>query len=271
MLTGATFPAGAPFSSPSAFWQRILPAEVRDRLARAPARRRDVLGGWLLLIAQATLIRTQRREWHRALGKVSYVLVPLIVVSTLLLAHYRMKQEINQDLLYFFYVQVALVGVLALFMGDGDPQPAIADAAHALHGLRARSPSSTRSWRACSTSSGIDYPPTQVLTYALVDAILLVLIRSDVRRAADDRRCIPACSRSSSRRSCRRSSCTRRPAGAPSSSGTPRFPCPDALGAGALGALEDRLDLRGIHGLHEVVVEARLARAARGRSPGPSR
>src|SRR6266550_7517516 len=55
----------------------------------------------LLLIAQAGLVRARQLPLHRALGKVSYGLVPVIVVSTLLLAHYRMKQGLTEELLYF--------------------------------------------------------------------------------------------------------------------------------------------------------------------------
>src|SRR5688572_1154325 len=66
---------------------------------------------WLLLLAaQAFLIRSGRRPLHRALGKVSYGLVPLIVASTLLLAHYRLRQgPPNAELLYFFCVQLGLM------------------------------------------------------------------------------------------------------------------------------------------------------------------
>jgi hypothetical protein len=66
---------------------------------------------WMvLLLAQAGLIRAGLRPLHRALGKVSYGLVPVIVVSTLLLAHYRLRQGTpDAELLYFFYVQGALL------------------------------------------------------------------------------------------------------------------------------------------------------------------
>ena len=66
---------------------------------------------WLgLLVAQAFLIRAGRRPLHRALGKVSYALVPVIVASTLLLAHYRLRQgPPGEELLYFFCVQLGLL------------------------------------------------------------------------------------------------------------------------------------------------------------------
>jgi hypothetical protein len=46
----------------------------------------------LLLIAQPLLIRTGRRDAHRLLGKSSLLLAPLIIVSSLLLAHARISQ-----------------------------------------------------------------------------------------------------------------------------------------------------------------------------------
>jgi hypothetical protein len=48
---------------------------------------------WLgLLITQPLLLLASRSATHRALGRVSYVLAPLFVVSSLLLAHYRFSR-----------------------------------------------------------------------------------------------------------------------------------------------------------------------------------
>ena len=45
---------------------------------------------WMgLLVSQPLLIRSGKRELHRRIGKVSYVLVPFIVIASLLLAHHR--------------------------------------------------------------------------------------------------------------------------------------------------------------------------------------
>lgn len=75
-----------------------------------------VMFAWCaLLIAQAWLIRGGLRRQHRALGKLAFVLVPAIVVSTFLLAHYRLRQGVPPpDLLYFFYVQLALLAFFVL-------------------------------------------------------------------------------------------------------------------------------------------------------------
>src|SRR5215475_5735242 len=64
-----------------------------------------VMASWLaMLVAQAFLIRSNRRPIHKLLGKASYVLAPLVVLSTLSLAHMRLAEAGNApsvDLLYF--------------------------------------------------------------------------------------------------------------------------------------------------------------------------
>ena len=45
----------------------------------------------LLMVLQAYLIRSNKRATHRATGKLSYLIVPLIIVSTILLSHYQEK------------------------------------------------------------------------------------------------------------------------------------------------------------------------------------
>ena len=44
----------------------------------------------VLLVVQAQLIRTQRRPWHRQLGKSSYVLAPAVAIITTAFVHYRL-------------------------------------------------------------------------------------------------------------------------------------------------------------------------------------
>ena len=45
----------------------------------------------LLLIAQPLAVRKRRMQVHRSLGKASFVLAPLMVLSIVLLAHSRIK------------------------------------------------------------------------------------------------------------------------------------------------------------------------------------
>jgi uncharacterized membrane protein YozB (DUF420 family) len=51
-----------------------------------------------LLIAQPFLLRAGRRELHRRLGQLSYILAPLVVISALLLAHARLPAPGDPDL-----------------------------------------------------------------------------------------------------------------------------------------------------------------------------
>lgn len=45
---------------------------------------------WLsLLVVQPVFVVTRRRKWHRLLGRTSWLLAPLFVVSSFLLAHFR--------------------------------------------------------------------------------------------------------------------------------------------------------------------------------------
>ena len=63
--------------------------------------------GWLLLLVmQAYLIRTNRRPIHRQTGKLAYLLGPWIVVSTIVLANYRLEQRgLTPEGLYIFGLQ----------------------------------------------------------------------------------------------------------------------------------------------------------------------
>ena len=47
----------------------------------------------LLLIIQPILIRKNQRKWHRIIGKCSYALVPIVLISAILLRHYQIISE----------------------------------------------------------------------------------------------------------------------------------------------------------------------------------
>lgn len=144
-----------------------------------------VMFAWLLLLtAQAYLIRTDRRAWHRRLGKVSYFLVPLIVLATLSLSHYRVREsgaEPPLELLYFLYVQLALLGLFVL--------------SWALAIFHRKSPKLHGRYMVCTALAvvdpilarllnlhlGVDFPSAQFLTYGFVDLILLCLLAADWR------------------------------------------------------------------------------------------
>lgn len=47
----------------------------------------------LLLIVQPMLIRTKKFRTHRLIGKFSYILVPILFISIILLAHFRLNPD----------------------------------------------------------------------------------------------------------------------------------------------------------------------------------
>lgn len=67
--------------------------------------------GWcLLLISQAFLIRTARGGLHRAMGKLSFVWAPYVIVSTIVLGHYRLNvRGLTPEGLYLIAIQLFLL------------------------------------------------------------------------------------------------------------------------------------------------------------------
>ena len=64
----------------------------------------------VFMITQAYLIRANKRSVHKQVGKLSYVIAPLIVISTLVLAHYRLRPEgLTDATLYFLALPIALL------------------------------------------------------------------------------------------------------------------------------------------------------------------
>lgn len=71
----------------------------------------------MMLVAQPAAIRARRLDLHRSLGKVSFGLVPLIVLSVILLAHSRISGLTGPALAgqsYLLYLQVSLVALFTL-------------------------------------------------------------------------------------------------------------------------------------------------------------
>lgn len=133
----------------------------------------------VMLITQGYLIRSDYRPAHRLVGKFSFILVPVIVLSTLSLAHFRVQEagkEPSTEILYFLYVQLSLLVVFVL--------------AYVLAIANRRTPSIHAGYMVCTALAlvdpifarllynhlGIAPPLLQVLTYAFIDLILLWLI-----------------------------------------------------------------------------------------------
>lgn len=133
----------------------------------------------LMLIVQSTLAGRRSFEAHRAIGKTSFVLVPVILASTLLLAHYRMRSGINRELLYFFYVQSALLVqfLVAYFFAIANRRmPPVHMRFMACTALALVDPIFAR---LLYNHFGIEPPLLQLITYGFIDLILVALIVHD--------------------------------------------------------------------------------------------
>ena len=142
--------------------------------------------GWCaMLIVQASLIRTHRRSLHRATGKISVVLVPLIIYSTLWLANFRLNQRaLSDEGVYVLGLQLFLLLLFMIFYVQAMRH-------------RARSDVHAR-WMICTSLTlldpifarviGVNFIPApletmvaQYITFAMVDLILLALILRDLK------------------------------------------------------------------------------------------
>ena len=73
-----------------------------------------------MLISQAYLIRNGLKQTHRLVGKLSYALVPFIVIATVNLVHFRMKAsagQLSNVSLYFTALMLNAVVVFAILYG----------------------------------------------------------------------------------------------------------------------------------------------------------
>ena len=141
---------------------------------------------WIvLLVAQAWLVRSGRRATHRSLGRVSYVLAPLVVLATLALARHMLlhaKTPLTQETLYFLYVQLSLIAVFAFAWAQAirhraTPQP------HAAYMIgTALALVDPIGGRLLFYAFGTEPPVMQLLTYAFVDALLVALLLRERRR-----------------------------------------------------------------------------------------
>ena len=146
----------------------------------------------VMLIVQPWLVLRGKVRVHRKVGKASYFIAPVIVVSTILLAHYRLYQSTPTfDQIYFLWVQLALLSVFAI---------AYVQAIRWRHsgGIHARYMICTALTmidpivaRLIYNHTGVDIPWLQIATYLLIDAILLALWLRD-RRLGNRVRVFPA-------------------------------------------------------------------------------
>ena len=141
-----------------------------------------MLGWCLLLIAQAWLIRDRRGSLHRSLGKLSFLLAPLIVISSVAVEHGSLLRSTGKNVpesLFFAYLTTALVLIFAL--------------AFTLAIVYRRTAALHMRYMICTPLAmfdpvfarildvrlGIGYPTGQLITFAVIDAILLWLCYLD--------------------------------------------------------------------------------------------
>jgi hypothetical protein len=148
----------------------------------------------LLLVAQPLAVRARNLALHRALGKASYGLAPLVVAAMVLLAHHRLQGLEARPFFeqtYTLYLQLSLAALWALCYG-------LAVAFRRRTALHAR-------FMVCTGLTLVDpvlirfviwaNPAVdwnfQWLTFGITDLVLLTLIRLE-RRAAGGRSVFPA-------------------------------------------------------------------------------
>lgn len=134
---------------------------------------------WIaMLISQAFLIRYKRLELHKFIGKSSYGLVPVLIISLILLAHSQItihEYGISYTRLYILFLQLSL---LVIFV-----------TAYGLAIIYRHSPSHHARYMVCTSLTLVDPAVArlplnipalpfsyQVLTFSLIDLILIALI-----------------------------------------------------------------------------------------------
>jgi hypothetical protein len=165
---------------PTYFAQAIRPITIIDH-----AHGIAMFGWCAMLIAQAWLIRSRRRNVHRALGTFSYVLVPIIAISTLMLANQQINARgLTFQGLYILMLQISILPQFLIF--------------YAL-AIRNRKRSDVHArWMVCTALPMIDpifariflfnvlspeqAPMAQVFTYLMTDLVAIALLTWDWRR-----------------------------------------------------------------------------------------
>jgi hypothetical protein len=140
--------------------------------------------GWCaLLVAQSFLIRGNRRSVHRALGKISFVLAPLVVISTIFLANHKLNvRQLNNEGLYIFGLQFFIIILFGYF--------------YIMAMARRKQPDVHARWMICTAFTLLDpifarvivvnfYPVPfetgviQWMTFIFIDLIVIALVIKD--------------------------------------------------------------------------------------------
>ncbi len=131
-----------------------------------------------MLITQAFLIRYKKRSLHKTIGKLSYGLIPFIIISLILLSHSQItihENGISSSQLYILFLQFSLLMIFII--------------SYILAIIYRKSPSHHVRYIICTALTLIDPAVAriplnipqlpfdyQVLTFSLIYLILLILI-----------------------------------------------------------------------------------------------
>ncbi len=140
---------------------------------------------WItLLITQALLIRFKHNSWHRLLGRFSFVLVPLVIISLILLAHSQIvlgDYGVTYNRLYILFLQLSLLVIFVI--------------AYVLAMINRKTPARHARYMIATSLTLIDPAVArlpinlpdipfsyQVYTFSLIDLILVILIIAEYRQ-----------------------------------------------------------------------------------------
>ncbi len=166
------------------FWPTYFAGAIRPISVLDHAHGLAMFGWCAMLITQALLIRNGARSTHRAVGKISYLLVPFIILSTLALANERINQRgLNMEGHYILMLQITMLSQFVIF--------------YALAIKNRKRPDVHARYMICTALPMLDpifarvlifnfltpetLPLSQYFTYALTDLILVALVFMDWR------------------------------------------------------------------------------------------
>ncbi len=97
----------------AAFWFTYFTKIMDQENYRMHAHGVSLIAWCLMLISQAFLIRKKRHALHKTIGSFSYVLVPLLIYTTVDLLHFRLQVNPVMGTMDFFFVALVLNALIA--------------------------------------------------------------------------------------------------------------------------------------------------------------
>jgi len=99
-----------------AFWPTYF-SRLGDQETYHPHAHGLVMTLWVgFILTQAALIQTGHREFHKVLGRLSFVLVPAIIVGTLNFVHFRVRGARDLSPIALHFLALVLIGLLVFVM-----------------------------------------------------------------------------------------------------------------------------------------------------------